>query len=188
MKRILPLVCLTAAVLAFSACKQKPQTAGSPEKPDQSIAQNQASATELLTFESSTCNGLTPDKLSPIVNIAPEDLEPKIEALDENRWACSYGKDAAVYFTVTVGQTTQECENALGNYHRELENMDKFLPQDQYPQGTHSNVKNTNFEGIRSEVTDSLTANKCNINVFVTKPEDKMLQVKIVEAFFSEEP
>ncbi len=164
---------MTAAVLALSACKQKPQPVS-----------NQAAATDLLTFESATCNGLTPDKLEPIVNIPAEELEPTVEALDENTWACYYGKDAAVYFTVTVGQTSRECTESLKNYHDELENMDKFLPHDQYPQGTHSDVNNANFQGIRSEVTGSLNARKCNINIFITRPEDKMMQVKIVEAFF----
>ncbi len=176
---------MTAAVLALSACKQKPQAAATPAPQP---APNQASVADLLTFESATCNGLTPDRLAPIVEMPPEELEPKVETLDENTWACSYGKDAAVYFTVTVTRTTQECDEILEDYRSQQDTLDKFLPQDQYPQGTHSDVKNRAFEGVRSEVTDSLNAHKCNINVFVTKPEDKLMQVKIVEAFFGENP
>lgn len=181
MKKFLLLSGAMVTILVFSACKQKSPAAPvvyPPPAPE-------APAAGILTFESATCNGLSPDELAPIVNIPAEELEPKVEAVDENKWVCSYGNQA-VYFTVTVTQTTQECDDSLENYRQNEENLAKFLPQDQYPQGTHSDVKRPDFEGIRSEVTDSFNAHKCNISVFVTKPEDKMMQVKIVEAFFKE--
>lgn len=144
------------------------------------------------------CSQITPAELAPILEkdsitgnpVTVEQLSPQpvVEGPDEGSWICSYGESLKATFTVYPLPNESAAKAYYDDYLTDQENLAEKLDESQFPNGSYSEIVNTNnnWEGIRSEATGSLMARKGNVTIFIpSMPADKMKQIKIADLFFS---
>lgn len=185
-----------ASLMLLSACQTAaPAQTALNNKTVTPQAQTSAEATPLTAND---CSKVTPVELAVILGndavtgkpVTTDQLmpQPVTEGPDKGSWICSYGESLKTTFTVYPLANEAAAKAYYDDYLQTQEDLSGKLDESQYPNGSYSEIVNTNngWEGIRSEVTGSLMSRKGNVMLFIpSMPADKMMQVKITDAFFS---
>ncbi len=182
-----------ASLMLLAAC----QTAPPAQNGTKTVTPQPAAAGGKTAIAANDCSQVTPAELAPILGedsitgnpLTPDQLTPQpvVEGPDEGSWICSYGESLKATFTVYPLANETAAKTYYADYLTDQENLSEKLDESQFPNGSYSEIVNTNnnWEGIRSEVTGSLMARKGNVTIFIpSMPADKLKQIKIADLFF----